>query len=256
MSAPYGTSPLAYQGIKEKNPPNLFFFDRAPNERDLKLFDLGDVCIDKSTDPRTIYMLVDKAFNTAIWAIISTKAAPLDTLTSDVGIITPIDGNISILGDATQGVSTSGIGAVPLTISVDNATTTSKGVAQFNPTDFSVAGGVVSSLGAPAFIWTRDTLNPTALIASTGHISVSGSLLTYTLPATCAIGDEFSIVAATAAGFLIRAGSSQTIRFGNQITALEGSVTSTSIGNSVDIICINTNSEFLVKSSMGNFIII
>lgn len=85
-------------------------------------------------------------------AVIS-QAGTVDVLTAipsiptqfdeDVGFAIPSFNVLDIRGTAAQGISTSGA-ASTVTITVADATTISKGVAQFNPAMFSAALGVVS----------------------------------------------------------------------------------------------------------------
>lgn len=84
------------------------------------------------------------------------QAGPIDIIDNNPSIPTQFNGNsgaavplaniINIVGNTVQGVSTSGLGNT-LTITVADATTVSKGVAQFDAGDFSVVGGVVTLNG-------------------------------------------------------------------------------------------------------------
>jgi hypothetical protein len=84
----------------------------------------------------------------ATWQQLALSAAggDLDTLSGDSGtspIVPDGAGNIAVLGNATQGVSTTG-GLNQLTVTVQDATTAVKGVAKFNSDDFTVSSGEVS----------------------------------------------------------------------------------------------------------------
>lgn len=95
---------------------------------------------------------------------------------TDSGDAVPILNTLQILGTSAQGVSTSGSGNT-VTITVADATTASKGVASFNPANFSVAAGVVTAL-APAGVVTSVTGTPNRITSSGGttpQIDISAS---------------------------------------------------------------------------------
>ncbi len=69
----------------------------------------------------------------------------------NTGSATAIGNVLNIVGVTAQGVSTSATSNT-VTITVADATTASKGVAQFNPADFSVTAGVVSFTGGGGFV--------------------------------------------------------------------------------------------------------
>lgn len=254
MTTPFGVAPLGYQGLKEKDPPDIRFFDRAPTTLDFKLFDLGDIWIDQSSIPPDVYMLTDKQQNIATWSLITAGAGVLNTLTSDGGLVSPVAGNIDVLGNAAQGVSTTTSGAGNLGVTVADATTVSKGVAQFNPADFSVAAGIVSALGT-SVTWIQDAASPVVPARDEGHIPL-GLQVTYNLPGICAVGDTIRFTAtgiAAAGGFILQAAAGQTIRLGNASTTPAGTLSSILDGDSIEIVCIRTNVQWNVISSIGNF---
>ncbi|MCL5875790.1 MAG: tail fiber domain-containing protein [Candidatus Dependentiae bacterium] len=76
------------------------------------------------------------------------------TFTEDSGSATPTSNTLKIVGSPTQGIATSGSGNT-VTITATNATSTQKGVASFNATNFTVTSGAVSS-------------NPLTITAGTG----------------------------------------------------------------------------------------
>ena len=75
---------------------------------------------------------------------ISTTGAIATTYTEDAGTATPSAHNLNIVGTSAQGISTSGAGST-VTITAANATSTQKGVASFNSTEFTVTTGAVAS---------------------------------------------------------------------------------------------------------------
>ncbi len=97
---------------------------------------------------------------------------------ADVGFAIPLGNILNIFGTAAQGVSTAGAGNT-ITITVDNTTTSSKGVAQFNPADFTVTAGVVSLLGGGAAIDSIAVQTGTSPIVPTGGglVTINGAVV-------------------------------------------------------------------------------
>jgi len=74
---------------------------------------------------------------------ISATGTIVTQFSADSGVAVPSGNNINLLGTSAQGVSTSASGAT-VTFTVQNASTAVKGVASFDPADFTVSSGVVS----------------------------------------------------------------------------------------------------------------
>ena len=272
MSAPYGKAPLGYQGLKEKNPPDIFFFDKAPTTRDFKLFDLGDIWIDQSTTPDPqVYMLVDKAINVATWILFTAGAGGvLNQLTASLGadpVVIPTAGNINILqgsGITTTGVSptitiaTSGIVGTSFPTNSGTAAPSGGVLNILGGTGISTAGAgntvTITATATPSFTWTIDTTSPISVNADEGHIS-STVPITYNLPPTCTVGDEFAFVQLEAVPniFTLQAQAGQTIRVGNLLSSVAGTVSSTDIGDTLELLCVATDTQFIVRNSIGNF---
>lgn len=121
------------------------------------------------------------------------------------------------------------------------------------------ATGELGSSAAPLY-WLTEPLNSTLLVANYGHILTNVGMTTALLPATCAVGSTIRIYGSTAGLFTISQNglpNPQNIRIGNQITAsgLPGSLVSTAIGDSIELLCIVADVSFVVISSVGNFTI-
>ena len=269
MTAPYSLNPTSYQGIKEKNPPNLFFFNRAPTAQDVKLFDLGDIWINQDNTPSpAVFMLVEKEMGIAVWnQFTSGIGSDVDQLSADGSIaVLPTAGNINIFG----GVGISTTGASPtMTLSIEGT------VANSYPTDAGTAAPMgnilnilgdgttiataaagntvtISALSTPSFTWTVDTTSPIAVLADEGHISTTVPI-TYTLPAACAVGDEIAFVGGDANIFTVQAGAGQTIQVGNQASMVGGTVSSTLIGDTLMLLCTVANTQFIAIARDGNY---
>jgi hypothetical protein len=84
----------------------------------------------------------------------------------------------------------------------------------------------------------------------------TGSAVVFTLPISPTAGGVFRLVAAAAGGWSISQNASQTIIYGNKsTTAGTGSLASSSIGDSVEIIYVGSN-NFVVIGSVGNITIV
>lgn len=89
-----------------------------------------------------------------------------------------------------------------------------------------------------------------------GYIANNGSLVTFTLPTTAAIGDVFAVEGLGAGGWSLVYGTGQSIRFGNQVsTTTSGSVSSSNQYDGCMLICITTDTLFKIVGSVGNLTI-
>lgn len=140
---------LSYLGISKRNPPNVFRFKRNPKENDnSSKYSIGDIWINSSEN--SSFILTGKEDGSAQWGQTSTSdpVEGIDLLGSDSGVATPVNTKVDIKGIAAQGVSTTGSGD-KVEITVANATTTTKGVATFDSSDFNVSAGNVSLKANP-----------------------------------------------------------------------------------------------------------
>ncbi len=102
---------------------------------------------------------------------------PID-FNGNTGTATAIFNVINILGNLSQGVSTAA-GSNTITITVADTTTVSKGVAQFNPAQFTVAAGIVSLIGGGAAIDSIAVQTGTSPIVpdGTGLVTINGAVV-------------------------------------------------------------------------------
>jgi len=103
------------------------------------------------------------------------------TFNNDIGSSTPVLNVLNLIGDSTQGVSTSGAGnTTTITIADSTAEATAllaaKGVASFDSTHFTLVSGFVTlSGGIGAEIFLTDEGAPAVDPNSLGQISILGS---------------------------------------------------------------------------------
>jgi len=76
-----GQSPLAYQGIREKNPPQLFIQNRTPTSADFRNVHVGDMWIDTANDEPYICTKVQGP--AATWILMAGVGGDFNTFTAD-----------------------------------------------------------------------------------------------------------------------------------------------------------------------------
>jgi hypothetical protein len=106
--------------------------------------------------------------------------------------------------------------------------------------------------------WTDVTGATQALAVNNGYIMNRATLITATLPATAAEGSIIALVGKGAGGWLIAQNSGQTIHFGtlNTTTGATGTLASSAQYDCVEIICTTANTDFVVRSSIGNLTVV
>ena len=106
--------------------------------------------------------------------------------------------------------------------------------------------------------WTAVSTNQNMAI-NNGYIAISpGGALTFLLPATAAVGSIFALTLNGATSWQVTQASGQQIQFGNKATTsgATGTLTSTQIGDTITCVCITTNTNWQVISSIGNITIV
>jgi hypothetical protein len=178
------------------------------------------------------------------------------------GVKTLTIGSTNTTSSVTINTGSGGIN-VPSFSTAGAVVTTSAGL--LSDANASTAGFVLTSNGAgspPSFqaaggggmTWTEETGATLALAVNNGYILNRGTAITATLPASAAVGDIIGIVGSGSGGWIIAQNSGQTIHFGNQntTTGAGGSLASTNRYDCLEIICNVTDTDFVVRSSMGN----
>jgi hypothetical protein len=112
-----GNNPTAYLGIKETNPPQLYFRNRAPLSTDARPYDTGDIWLDQTA--REAYILVLKIGPVATWIGMAGVGA-LESLTGDVGG--------PVFGDGAENINLLGSGGITVTGNPGTNTLTISGI--------------------------------------------------------------------------------------------------------------------------------
>ncbi len=190
--------------------PPAIVAERAPVSSDIG-FDIGQVWIYNDT----FYVLVNVAAGIATWLVADVSGA-VNTLTGDTGgPISPVVGNIDILGDSVDGASVVGTTGT-LTINIAAATTTQRGTLETSTDAESVTGTSTAVAVTPASL--------TARLAAPGPIGG-------TTPG---------------AGHFTTVDSTSTIIAGTSLTATLGAITATN-GNLV----LGTAGNKILSTSVG-----
>jgi hypothetical protein len=114
-----------------------------------------------------------------------------------------------------------------------------------------------TSTGGASTVWNDVTGASDNLFTNNGYITNSSSLVTLTLPAAATVGDTFYVNGKGTGGWLIAQNAGQSIYFGGISTTAgaSGSLASTNKNDCVTIVCVATDTDFVVVSSIGNITI-
>lgn len=95
--------------------------------------------------------------------------------------------------------------------------------------------------------------NPVTLVAENGYIPKGASVVNFVLPAAAVIGDTYKIAGYGNLWTLSQnAGQSITLGVSSTTTGVAGSLKATQVRDTVEIICVTTNTEFQVLNDVGN----
>lgn len=262
-------NPTAYQGLRETLVGQVYFRDRDPRtgttQDDYKMYNAGDRWI--NTVGNSSWVLVKKIYDfatsshQAIWIGFDGQAGDMETLTPDAGgAVSATANNINVLGTAAQGISTSNAGASTLQITVQDTTTTGdKGVATFEPTQFSAVGGLVSLIPSPGTQFWYEAAGATqAMLPDEGYYATRAAGCTLTLPATCPVGSRLSIVGVNCPWILAQ-NAAQYVDMGGGVTTtigVGGSISSTDNYDAIHLICVVADIGFVRIGLSGNPLIV
>ncbi len=202
---------------------------------------------------------------------LSITSAAANVINATSGSATASSNAFSIVGSGD--VTTSATGST-LTIAGAGATSivTGSGTATVSSNAFTIANGsgitatatgstiTISATASSGIYPFTNVTGPTqAMAVNTGYVSNNGAtLVTFTLPATAAVGAIVSVQGAGSGLFTIAQNSGQTINFNAvaSTTGVGGSVNSTSQFDSIYLMCITANTTWAVNQSVGNFNVI
>jgi hypothetical protein len=115
----------------------------------------------------------------------------------------------------------------------------------------------IASATGTGTTWVDAFVTPAVMAANTSYVADSASLLTFTLPTTCPFGTMFNVTGKGTGGWKIAQNAGQQINLGNTATTsgATGFLASTNTFDSVTLVCVAANTEFVVYSCIGNITI-
>ncbi len=176
--------------------------------------------------------------------VIFTSGAVLaGTLTLGTSSIHPVDlANGELLIGSTGQVAVASTLTAGTGISINNA-----------------AGSITINATGGGLTWQVETGASANLVAGNGFFANNAVSVTFTLPATAAVGDTFEIAAMHATGtFIIAQNGGQTVHVGNvnTTTGAGGTITSTDVGDWIQIVCNIQDTDFHANVQQGNLTIV
>ncbi len=198
--------------------------------------------------------------STAVWTMVAAAgSSPTSPANGGTGVSNPTAhtlpvaegaSNFHFLGPLTNGQlligSTGGDPVAAPIIGISGITVTN------------APGSITLSGTASSISWNVVTTNQ-PMVPDSGYIANSGSLLTFTLPVTAAVGSVLAAINFSTGGFSIAQNSGQNIRVGSRVstTGAGGSVSSTAQGNSIYLVCVIADTSWVtIGSPQGNLNII
>lgn len=153
-------------------------------------------------------------------------------LISEVGPLT--DGQL-IIGATGGAPAAANLTSTGGTVTITNST---------NSINLETSGGLM---------WNVETGTSANMAVNNGYIGNNAAGVTFTLPATAAVGDRIRVTGLQAS-WTIAQNAGQTVYFGNQssTTGVGGSLASTHARDAVEMVCVVANNDFQILSSVGN----
>jgi hypothetical protein len=86
--------------------------------------------------------------------------------------------------------------------------------------------------------WNLITTNQT-MVANNGYVVNSLGVITLTLPSVIVFGEAFEVTMMGSGSFIVQCATGQTIRVGDVVTSTSGSISSSSVGDSLRMLAIS-----------------
>lgn len=198
---------------------------------------------------------------TAVWTALPPGSGIAPPSAGGTGVANPTahtlpvaegSSNFNFLGPLTNGqllIGSTGVDPVAATITAGANVSVSVG-----------AGSItIAATGAASFAWTQVSGTSQTMASNNGYIANNAGLVTLTLPASSAIGDELGIVGKGSGGWSIAQGAGQQIHIGNTASTVGagGSVASSNQFDSVYLVCTVANTTWTcLGGPQGNLTIV
>lgn len=120
------------------------------------------------------------------------------------------------------------------------------------------SGSITINATGGGLAWVVVSGTTQAVAVNTGYTSNNAGAVTFTLPASAAVGDTTVISGLGAGGWILAQNASQLIHIGSSVTTTGtgGSLASTNAFDSVTITCVVANTTWITRSSMGNLTVV
>jgi hypothetical protein len=175
---------------------------------------------------------------TAISGLTGANSAMLVTNSTGVPAMTASMTNGQVI------IGSTGATPVPATLTAGSGVTITNG-----------AGSITIAASGGGSTWVTVATGFQTIANNTGYVTDDGAtLVTYTLPATSAVGDTIEILGKSSGGWVIVQGTGQSIRFGNITTTVgvTGTLASSNQYDCVRFVCITANTTYAVTSAVGS----
>lgn len=139
-----------------------------------------------------------------------------------------------------------------------NLGTSGAGFAIAKNSDGSFSNVATGSGSGTGITWNSITGTTQTASSNNGYVLNNAGLVTLTLPSTAAVGDVIEVVGKGTGLWKIAQVAGQTIHFGNTdtTTGVAGSLAATLRYDSLRLVCITANTDFVVVSSVGSITIV
>lgn len=121
------------------------------------------------------------------------------------------------------------------------------------------AGSITLNNTLGGLTWNTVIDATSALVAQNGYIASRATDVTFTLPASATVGDTFKVTDdGTGGNIVIAQNAGQTVHFAGSstTTGVGGSLTAVETYDAIEIVCITTDTDFMVMSATGNWTIV
>lgn len=115
--------------------------------------------------------------------------------------------------------------------------------------------GTLATTAGGGFTWNEETGTSAAMAVNNAYIANNAGLVTLTLPATAAVGEQVKVVGKGAGGWQIAQNAGQTINVGANAstTGVGGYIASSAQSDSITLVCITANTDWInVDAPQGN----